>query len=422
MNIITVSELNEKIKNLLESTFSDLLVEGEISRPTYHTSGHLYFSLKDENSVIRCVMFRSYVAKHKFRIEEGQKVVISGKLSLYKPRGEYQINCFKIEPAGAGALAVAYEQLKKKLEAKGYFEKIYKKEIPRFVTSVAIVTSKTGAALQDMLRVINSRWPLLRVYLINTLVQGTGAAEDIANSIKIADSLGVDVIVVGRGGGSLEDLWAFNEEVVADAIFLAKTPVVSAVGHEIDFLISDFVADMRAPTPSAAMEMILPDRFEMMMYLDNLRIEYKRGLQKFFLHKQEILKHLLHSFEQSSPSRRLGFYQEEIRKLKEQTVKSFKFFLNRKSLEIPELKKSILQTANHSLHQKSSLIEHLKERLETVMETKKTKKGFAQVVKDKKPVDVSQLEIGDIFELQSLEAKIKGKVLEKEEFAKEQTL
>jgi len=266
---MSVSSLNTKIKSLLEATFMHTLVEGEVASVTYHTSGHLYFSIKDDKSSIKCVMWRSSVSKMKFRIEKGMHIVVEGSVSVYTPRGEYQFQTVRIEPYGQGALALAYEQLKNKLKEKGYFAVDNKKPIPKHIQKIALVTAKDSAALHDMLKIIEKRWPLLEVVIIDTLVQGEIASRQIAHGLQYADTLNADVVVVGRGGGSAEDLWAFNEEVVADAIFAMQTPIVSAVGHEVDTLISDFVADLRAPTPSAAMEMILPDISEIRYMLDD---------------------------------------------------------------------------------------------------------------------------------------------------------
>ena len=241
--MITVSELNEKIKAILEATFMHIMVEGEVASATYHSSGHLYFSIKDDKSTIKCVMWKSNVKKLKFKIESGEHIVIDGSIGVYSPRGEYQLIAVNIEPYGKGALALAYEQLKAKLEAKGYFKDEHKKPIPKFPKRVAIVTALQGAALQDMLKVARKRWQLVDIFVIDVLVQGDSAKDEISKAIEYADTLDVDVIVVSRGGGSAEDLWAFNEEIVAEAIFKANTPIVSAIGHEVDFLISDFVAD-----------------------------------------------------------------------------------------------------------------------------------------------------------------------------------
>ncbi len=413
LNILSVTELNEKIKNLLESHFLDLYVEGEISRPTYHSSGHLYFTLKDKESALKCVMFRSFVSKMNFKIEDGQKVVVFGRVSVYKPRGEYQLYATVIEPSGAGALTIAFEQLKKKLEAKGYFDKAYKKPIPKYIDSIALVTSKTGAALQDMLRIINRRWPLIKVYIINSLVQGREAAFDIADSIKIADSLGVDVIVVGRGGGSLEDLWAFNEEVVADAIFEAKTPIVSAVGHEIDYLISDFVADLRAPTPSAAIEMILPDRNELFLYIDSLQTQLNNSMLKILKQKRELLEYMFNSFEHNSPMKRLNFYIKDVLSLQKEFNSSLLFLLEKKKNSLNELQNHLNNAIKNIVTHKQNILDNINGRLKVAIDSKKVKKGFAQVVKEGKVCDLSELKEDDIFELQDSEVKIEAKVLKK---------
>ncbi len=298
MQTLTVSQINEQIKSLLESTFIQIRVEGELSRVTYHSSGHIYFSIKDEKSSLSCVMFRSNAARLRFRLEEGQHVVLGGSITVYVPRGNYQMMVQSAEPYGAGALAVAFEQLKKRLQEEGLFAPERKRPIPRTIRHIAVVTSKTGAAIQDMIRVAGKRWPLLRITMVDTLVQGAEAAEEIARHIAYADRLGADVLIVGRGGGSIEDLWAFNEEVVARAIAACKTPVVSAVGHEVDTLISDFVADMRAPTPSAAMEQILPDRVEVLYALDEMMNRMSQRMHQITALKEENFRHLLSRLEQ----------------------------------------------------------------------------------------------------------------------------
>ena len=274
MRAISVTELNNQIKSVLDSHFEVVLVKGEVSKVTYHTSGHLYFTLKDESSSINCAMWRSNLKKLKFELKSGDEVFVYGAVNLYVPRGEYKLIATDIEPVGVGALQIAFERLKEELLKLGYFDESKKKSIPKFPKRIAIITSETSAALQDMLRIAKKRWLLSKFYLFNVLVQGEGAAEDIARKIEIADNFkfddnrGFDLIIVGRGGGSKEDLWAFNERVVADAIYKASTPIISAVGHEIDYLISDFVADKRAATPSNAMEIALPDKNEILMFLD----------------------------------------------------------------------------------------------------------------------------------------------------------
>ncbi|WP_300899841.1 exodeoxyribonuclease VII large subunit, partial [uncultured Helicobacter sp.] len=275
MKALAVSELNAQIKSILEQTFMDILVCGEISSVKIHTSGHIYLTLKDEHSSIRCVMFKGNARSLKMTLEVGQNVEINGAISVYSPKGEYQILCKSIALAGIGELSRAFEALKTKLSAKGYFDSAHKKPLPRFPKRIALLTSATGAAKEDMLKVAQKRWENIHITLFNTIVQGVEAKDSIVRNIALADSFfgtkeGFDVLIIGRGGGSMEDMWAFNEECVAEAIFAARTPIVSAVGHEIDTFISDFVADIRAPTPSAAMEILLPDKNEYLRLLDEM--------------------------------------------------------------------------------------------------------------------------------------------------------
>ena len=413
MNPITVSQLNEQIRSLLEGHFGEVLVEGEVSRPTYHTSGHLYFSLKDETSVIRCVMFRSSVRSLAFRLEDGQRVYVQARLGVYKPRGEYQLYVNHIEPAGIGALKLAYEQLKQKLASEGLFDERFKQPLPKFITSIALVTSKTGAALQDMLRIIQNRWPMVKVYVVDTLVQGKEAAPMIAEAIATADRLGVDAIVVGRGGGSLEDLWAFNEEVVARAIFEAKTPVVSAVGHEIDYLISDFVADLRAPTPSAAMEMILPDQKEVMLFIDTLMERLDQRIEGIVAQKKEMLDYLLSSMHQQAPLKKLEFLSQQIEQLMMRFIQTIEHNLAQKEQLIPYLHERFRFVIEQQILQKEQKLHKLQEQLKLAMESKKIPPKSAQIVKDGRAVELKDVEIGDRLELEDLSFRVEVEVLDK---------
>ena len=410
---ISVSQLNNQIKSLLESTFISVYVEGEVSRVTYHSSGHLYFTLKDKNSSISCVMFRGNNQKLKFRVEEGLSVIIQGAVSVYTPRGSYQINCISMEPSGSGALALAYEQLKKKLEAKGYFKDEIKKPIPKYPKTIALVTSKTGAALQDMLRVAKKRWPLVKLILIDTLVQGDEAKYSIVSAIKKADGLKADIIVVSRGGGSLEDLWAFNEEIVADAIYEAKTPIVSAVGHEIDFMISDFVADLRAPTPSAAMEMILPDITEMLMYVDNMLQNFHLSFKRVILKKNEELKHLFYAYRQNSFLQKIELFQNEANALKLRYKESMEFILQKKEQEILNLNERLNQKLTQIFSQKEQRVSMLLESLLANDPRKRLKESFAQIVKDDKPVTLKSIKPNDTFSLITPTTKLIAKAISK---------
>lgn len=411
MNTLSVSGLNEQIKTLLETSFNQVLVEGELSRITFHNSGHIYFTLKDKDSAISGVMFRGNASKLKFRLEEGMKVIINAAITLYKPRGSYQLNCFTIEPSGQGALALAYEQLKEKLSSQGYFDTQRKKELPKFPKRIALITSATGAALQDMLRVANSRYRAIEIDIYDVLVQGENASYEIVNAIVLADFQDYDAIVVSRGGGSIEDLWAFNEERVADAIFYAKTPVVSAVGHEIDWLISDFVSDLRAPTPSAAMEIILPDNNELYQYLDSLETQLTQTLRQKLYSKTQELEHLKSSYSQHSVEKKLTQKLQEIKQVKENYEQSINFKLQGFSRDISQINARFPQAIANVINIVQSQVLNLQKMLESNHPKLKSKKGFAQISMDSKVVDISLLQESDIFQAQSDSVVITAKVI-----------
>lgn len=271
--IFSVTMLNEYIKNIFENnrTLSSVTVRGEISNFTNHRSGHLYFSLKDSDGQIRAVMFRSRAQGLKFMPESGMKVIIHGSVTVYPRDGSYQIYVSSMQPDGIGALYLAYEQMKARLAEEGLFDDIHKKPIPMFPRRIGVITSPTGAAVRDIINVTGRRYPMADIYLYPALVQGAGSEDSLVIALDYLDKSGLcDVIIIGRGGGSIEDMWSFNSEKLARRIFNAETPIISAVGHETDFTICDFVADMRAPTPSAAAEIAVPDRRELIMRLDQL--------------------------------------------------------------------------------------------------------------------------------------------------------
>ncbi|MDD2790091.1 MAG: exodeoxyribonuclease VII large subunit [Sulfurimonas sp.] len=414
MHTLSVSALNEQIKGIIETTFEHVFVEGELSRITFHNSGHIYFTLKDANSTIKAVMFRTNAMKLKFELKEGLKVILDGAVTLYKPRGEYQINCFNIEPSGKGALALAYEQLKEKLLEKGYFEASRKKALPRFPSRIALITSATGAALQDMLRVANSRYRLLEIDIYDVLVQGESASYAIANAINASDSKNYDLIVIGRGGGSIEDLWAFNEERVADAIFAAKTPIISAVGHEIDWVISDFVADVRAATPSAAMEIALPDTHELYQTLDSIETQLMHLLSQKIASKRQELSHLASSYAQHSIEKKLSQKIIEIKQLQENFHQNIAFKMQNATREIEHCKNSFPNAIEIIFKLAQNQLSNLTKMLESNHPKFKIKKGFAQISKKNKVIDISELQNGDDFELQSDALRICAKVTQKE--------
>ena len=283
---LSVSELNREAKHLLETHFDWVWVEGEIGNFTAASSGHWYFTLKDADAQVRCAMFRRANTRIKYRPSQGESVRIRARVSLYEGRGEFQLICEHLEPAGVGALQLAFEQLKNQLAQEGLFSAEAKQAIPSAAEHIGVVTSASGAALQDILTVLGRRSPQSKVYVFPVAVQGQGAAQQIADAIELADRLStertlpLDVLVVGRGGGSLEDLWAFNEEIVARALFAARIPTVSAVGHETDFSIADLTADARAPTPSAAAELISADQVELLQLLDGLSARMAQSIKR----------------------------------------------------------------------------------------------------------------------------------------------
>ena len=411
---MTVTSLNTKIKSLLETTFMHISVEGEISSVTYHNSGHIYFSIKDKNSSLKCVMFRSNANRLKFRLERGQHIIVNGSISVYTPRGEYQLMTVSVEPFGQGALALAYEQLKERLQQKGYFDVQRKKPQPKYIKKLALVTASKSAALQDMLKIIDKRWRLLEVIVIDTLVQGDKSAPQIAEALAFADTLGCDAIVVGRGGGSKEDLWAFNEEIVADAIFNLNTFVVSAVGHEVDVLISDFVADLRAPTPSAAIEMILPDQNEVLYTLSELQNRYARTMGQILANKEQTLKALTEEFARQSVSRKIAMVEREFKNLEEEFQRVMDYRLTQLKVTITPLSKLLKENFEYALQVKTQSLNSLEQKIKLYDPKLKQKEGWAEVLLDGKRVALSEINKNDRFYVADTTTKLEVVCLNKE--------
>lgn len=288
---ITITQLTRYIKYKIDNDINlqEVFLKGEISNFKAHTRGHYYFTIKDENSRINAIMFASQTKKLKFLPEDGMKVLATGKISVYEANGGYQIYVSDMLEDGVGNLYIAYEQLKKKLEANGLFDKDKKKPIPKIPKRVGVITAPTGAAIRDIISTIKRRFPLTEIILLPALVQGADAAPSIVKQIKNAENYNLDTLIVGRGGGSIEDMWCFNDEEVANAIYNCPIPIISAVGHEIDFTIADFVADLRAPTPTGAAELAVPNRIDVINYIDQLKIRNK----KIIFNKIEFLKQKL---------------------------------------------------------------------------------------------------------------------------------
>ncbi|MBL7170504.1 MAG: exodeoxyribonuclease VII large subunit [Candidatus Omnitrophica bacterium] len=314
--IFSVSEITTQLKDLIEGTFPPLWVEGEVSNLREPSSGHIYFTLKDEKSQLRAVMFRFRRGGLKFKLDDGLKVMAYGKLGVYGTQGQYQIIVEEVEPKGIGSLQMAFEQLKKKLQTEGLFDEQHKVPIPLLPQRIGVVTSATGAAFQDILNVVRRRFSNVEIILNPAPVQGEGAGEKIARAISELDELKeVDVIIMGRGGGSLEDLWAFNEEVVARAIYACQTPVISAVGHEIDWTIADFVADVRAPTPSAAAEMVIGKKEEFLEKIEGLSTRVSSSMTGMIEKRRLVLENLMASYGFRHPTELLRQYEQRVDEL-----------------------------------------------------------------------------------------------------------
>jgi exodeoxyribonuclease VII large subunit len=285
VKVYSVGELTRAIKTVLEEGFTPVWVEGEVSNLAKPNSGHLYLTLKDEDAPLKAVVYRGVALRMRFDLADGMRVIARGRLTVYSPRGEYQLAIEEVQPKGIGPLELAYRQLKEKLFAQGFFEPGRKKKLPRIPRRIVLVTSPTGSAVRDMLEILGRRWPVADVWVCPVRVQGEGAAQEIAEAVRLLNRLqsegaGIDVMIVGRGGGSLEDLWAFNEEMVARAIFASRIPVVSGVGHEDDYTIADGVADVRGLTPSEAAEKVTPDRAAVMDWLEKLETRMRGLLMK----------------------------------------------------------------------------------------------------------------------------------------------
>ena len=337
-NIYSVSQLNQSVRLMLENQLGAVWLTGEISNFSQPVSGHWYLSLKDENAQVRCAMFRMKNLRVSFRPTNGMQVLVRANVSLYEPRGDYQLIIESMHLAGEGLLMQQFEALKLKLAAEGLFAQHLKKNLPHFSKAVGIITSKTGAALQDILHILQRRDPSLKIIIYPTAVQGKDAATEIAQMIELANQRQeVDVLIVGRGGGSLEDLWCFNEEMVARAIFHSHLPVISAVGHETDVTIADFVADLRAPTPSAAAELVSRNQTELLQQLQYRRQRLEIALDRLFAEKQQKLKHLSLRLHNQHPQAQLRIQQQLITQLSHRLQQSLRHRWQKKAENLTAL-------------------------------------------------------------------------------------
>lgn len=363
--IFTVSRLNQTVRLLLEHEIGQVWISGEISNFTQPTSGHWYFTLKDDTGQVRCAMFRNSNRRVTFRPQHGQQVLVRANITLYEPRGDYQIIVESMQPAGEGLLQQKYEQLKAKLQAEGLFELQYKKSLPSPAHCVGVLTSKTGAALHDILHVLKRRDPSLPVIIYPTAVQGDDAPGQIVRAIELANKRNeCDVLIVGRGGGSLEDLWSFNDERVARAIFASRIPVVSAVGHETDVTIADFIADLRAPTPSAAAEMVSRNQQELLRQIQSVQQRLGMAMDYFLANRTRRLTLLHHRLQQQHPQLRLARQQTALERLQQRMNLAIDSQIKRTNKRLVRLLQRLnQQNPQPRIHRVQSRIQHLEHRL-----------------------------------------------------------
>ena len=426
---ITVTQLNRYLKFKIENdpNLGLIFLRGEISNFKNHTRGHFYFTLKDETSRINAIMFSTNTKKIKFMPSDGMKVLVTGRISLYEASGGYQIYVEEMIEDGVGNLYIAFEQLKEKLQKEGLFNPEHKKKIPKIPNKIGIITASTGAAIKDILSTIKRRFPLCETILFPTLVQGEFAKNDIVKNLKIADDYNLDVIIVGRGGGSIEDLWPFNEEIVARAIYEAKTPIISAVGHEIDWTISDFVADMRAPTPTGAAEMAVPNKEDVINYIEQIKIRLIKNINNKLNINNEILNRLKTSFVLKNPRNIYEIKEQNFDYLYEKLIIAINNIIKNKQDRLNLLKKNyifanpkmlymekvynyndLINKLRHaikiSLDYNTSLYTNLLGKIEVLNPIKTLKRGYSisrinekviQSVKDVKANDNIKIEVCD---------------------------
>ena len=412
---ISVTQLTRYIKYKIDNdvNLNEVFLKGEISNFKAHSRGHYYFTLKDEGSRINAIMFSSATRNAKFIPQDGMKVLVTGKISVFEATGQYQIYVNEMLEDGIGNLYIAYEQLKKKLQEEGLFDEKYKKPIPKIPNRVGVVTAPTGAAIKDIISTIKRRWPLTEIYLFPALVQGEDAKEDIVRQIKRADEYNLDTLIVGRGGGSIEDLWAFNEEIVARAIFECKTPVISAVGHEIDFTIADFVADLRAPTPTGAAEMAVPQLSDVTKYLNQINIRLNNTISNKISQNKRKLNDLMTSNVFKNP---MIIYQTKemifdnlFERLKHSTIN----LVNIKSKKLLEVKSSyILKSPYKLLDNKANKYLNLVSKLETLSPLLTLQRGYTMTKVNGKVISsCKNIKKGDSIEVTFKDGKVDAEIV-----------
>lgn len=413
---IKVSELSKYIKSNFDNDMylRNVYLKGEISNFKNHTTGHFYFSLKDETSRINAVMFSSAAKKIKFIPKDGMKVLVNGRVTVYEQTGGYQIYVEEMLEDGVGNLYIAFEQLKNNLAKEGLFDKEKKKRIVRCPKRIGIVTASTGAAIRDILTTIKRRYPICETILFPCLVQGENAKYDIVKKIEIANTFNIDTLIVGRGGGSIEDLWPFNEEIVARAIYNSKVPVISAVGHEIDFTISDFVADLRAPTPTAAAELAVPDINTIITYLETAKSRLYTVVTNILENKKLYLSKLSDNYILKNPKNIYEIKLQNLDNLVEKLNKEIKIILENNKIRLQKNKSNyILNNPNILYKFKKQNLDNIINKLEVLNPLNTLKRGYAIVKKEDIIVnDINKLEVNDIINIKINNGNIISKVME----------
>ena len=415
-NYITIGEINRYLKNLFDNDrcLQEVYLKGEISNFKAHTRGHYYFTLKDETSRINAVMFSYRASSLKFTPSDGMKVLVRGKVSVYEATGGYQIYVDDMQEDGIGNLYIEFEKLKKKLAQEGLFDHTKKKKIPKVPRKIGIVTASTGAAIRDILTTIKRRYPICETILFPSLVQGVDAAKDIVKNIELANTYDIDTLIVGRGGGSIEDLWPFNEEIVARAIYDSRVPVISAVGHEIDFTIADFVADLRAPTPTAAAELAVPDMATIKTYLDNVRSRSTISINNYIDTRKQGLGSLINSYVLKKPTAMYEIKEQNLDFLIDRLNKEMKVILDNTRIRLFKVSNSYVLTNPDILYKfKMQGLEHLINKLEVLNPMNTLKRGYAIVKKDDKVIsDIKKISTDDVINIEVKDGIINTKVIE----------
>lgn len=411
---LTVTDINNYIKNIVDGDFflSNVTLKGEISNLKFHTRGHLYFSLKDENSKINAVMFNYKNLGLNFIPKDGMNVIVKGKVSVFTTGGSYQITVSNMKEDGIGNLYILFEELKRRLQREGLFSPEHKKKLPRIPKKVGVITAATGAAVKDIISTINRRFPLTEIILFPTLVQGVGAKENIVKMINEANESDVDVIILGRGGGSIEDLWAFNEEIVARAIYNSNKPIVSAVGHEIDFTISDFVSDMRAPTPTGAAELVVPSKVEIQSYLNDYKGRIISVINKKIKSYNDTFSKLKSTYILKNPISMYEIDEQKLDNMLEKLGSIMTYKLEREKSELNNLSKMISPNILNRLDKEKIKLENIETKLNLLNPENILKKGYSLTLVEGKIVkSINSVKKGSIIDTKFSDGIIKSEVL-----------